>query len=85
MVLEQFLVATVCPVGGESPHFCEDKGEIGYDVSEAIAEEVVDPQEPLRTLPDEIFDDEGAAVQSTASVLLCKGHVGGSSIPHKAD
>lgn len=52
-------------------HLCSNKQSIGYDLPGALAEYVTLPTEPLATLPTEVTDKEGAAMQPLASALLC--------------
>lgn len=50
---------------------CQDKEYIGYARPGALAEYVALPTEPLAVLPDEVSDQEGAAMQPLASTVLC--------------
>lgn len=48
---------------------CPAKTQIGYDIPGGLAEYVALPTEPLRTLPPEVTDAEGAAMQPFASAV----------------
>lgn len=52
-----------------SPTVCPEKTQIGYDIPGGLAEYVVLPGAPLRTLPDGVSDAEGAAMQPFASAV----------------
>lgn len=52
-------------------NYCPNTTSIGYDRPGALAEFVRLPTAPLRRLPDDVSDAEGAALQPLASSVLC--------------
>lgn len=58
-----------CRSGYEN--YCPDTEAIGYDRPGALAEYVRLPTEPLRSVPGNVSDAEGAALQPLASSVLC--------------
>lgn len=52
-------------------NYCHNTISIGYDRPGALAEFVRLPTPPLRRLPDDVSDAEGAALQPLASSVLC--------------
>ncbi|WP_049928545.1 zinc-dependent alcohol dehydrogenase [Halopiger goleimassiliensis] len=60
---------TYCRSGYDN--LCPDTVGIGYDRPGALAEYVSLPTDPLVTLPEDVSDAAGAALQPMASSLLC--------------
>lgn len=50
-------------------NYCPNKTQIGYDLPGGLAEYVLLPDDPLCTLPDEVSDAEGAAMQPFESTV----------------
>lgn len=57
-----------CDAGYE--HFCNAKENVGYERPGALAEYFTVPAYPLESLPDDVSDAEGAAMQPLASTVV---------------